>query len=89
MKNRIREDTVLAKPDNKYHFHVHVDVSSIGVGLIFSRSFQREKVVSFNSRIYTNEDQKMRTTARKLCGIISALQTYEHYFIGSLNVTMG
>ena len=25
----------------------------------------------------------MSTTARDLCGVISALQTYEHYIIGS------
>ena len=63
IKDRISEDTILAIPDTKHLFHVHVDASSIGVGSIL--------------------EQKMSTTARELCGVISAFQTYEHYIIGS------
>ena len=84
IKNRISEDTILAIPDTKYPFHVHVDASSIGVGSILVQEFpEGKRIVSFNSRIYTKEEQKMSTTARELCGVISALQTYEHYLIGS------
>ena len=32
IKNRITEDTILAIPDTKHPFHVHIDVSSIEVG---------------------------------------------------------
>ena len=84
IKNRINEDTILAIPDTKYPFHVHVDASSIGVGSILVQEFpERKRIVSFNSRIYTKEEQKLSTTARELCGVTSALQTYEHYLIGS------
>ena len=83
-KDRISEDTVLAIPDTRYPFHVHVDASSIGVGSILVQEFPTGKrIVSFNSRVYTKDEQKMSTTARELCGVISALQTYEHYIIGS------
>ena len=84
IKYRISEDTISATPDTKHPFHVHVDASSIGVGSILVQEFpEGKRIVSFNSRIYTKEEQKMSTTARELCGVISALQTYEHYLIVS------
>ena len=59
IKNRISEDTILAIPDTKYPFHVHVDVSSIGVGSILIQEFpEGKRIVSFNSRIYTKEEKK-------------------------------
>ena len=42
-----------------------------------------KRIISFNSRVYNKEEQKMSTTARELCGVVSALQTYEHYLLGS------
>ena len=84
IKDSIGEDTILAIPDTKHPFHVHVDASSIGVGSIFVQDFpEGKRIVSFNSRIYTKEEQKMSTTAREICGVNFALQTYEHYLIGS------
>ena len=84
IKERISEDTILAIPDTKHPFHVHVDASSIVVGSILVQEFpEGKRIVSFNSRIYAKEEQEMSTTARELCGVISALQTYEHYLIGS------
>ena len=32
---------------------------------------------------FTEKEQKMSTTARELCGVVSALQSYKHYIIGS------
>ena len=73
IKDRISKDIIIAIPDNKHHFHVHVDASSIGVGSILVQEFPEVKrIVSFNSRIYIKEEQKMSTTARELCGVISA-----------------
>ena len=84
LKVRISEDTILAIPDTKHAFHVHVDASFIGVGsILFQELPEGKRIVSFNSRVYTEEEQKMSTTARELCGVISALQTYEHYLIVS------
>ena len=39
IKDCISEDTVLAIPDTRYPFHVHVDASSIGVGSILVQEF--------------------------------------------------
>ena len=82
IRDRIGED--IAIPDTRYLFHVHVDASSIGVGSILVQEFPtRKRIVSFNSRVYTKDEQKMSTTARELFGVISALQTYGHYIISS------
>ena len=84
IKDRISGDTVLAIPDTRYPFHVHVDTSSIGVGSILVQEIPTGKrIVSFNFRVYTKDEQKMSTTAGELCGVISALQTYERYIIRS------
>ena len=84
IEDRISEETILAVPNPKYPFHIHVDSSSIGTGSILVQEFPSGKrIVSFNSRVFTEDEQKMSTLHRELCGIISALQTYEHFIIGS------
>ena len=83
-KTRISEDTILAVPSTKYPFHIHVDTSNIGTGCILVQQFpEGKRIVSFNSRVFDNAEQKKSTLHRELCGIVSALQTYEHYIIGS------
>lgn len=84
IKDRISEDTVLAIPSDKYAFHIHVDSSSVGTGSILIQDFpEGKRIVSFNSRIFNKAEQKMSTMHRELCGIVSALQIYEHLIIGS------
>ena len=84
IKKRISEDTVLAVPSTKHPFHIHVDSSNVGTGCILIQQFpEGKRIISFNSRIFAKEEQKMSALLRELCGIVSALQTYEHYIIGS------
>ena len=84
IKERIHKDTVLAVPSTDYPFHIHVDSSNVGTGCILIQQFPEEKrIISFNSRVFDEAEQKMSTLHRELCGIVSALQTYEHYIIGS------
>ena len=83
IKSRISEDTILAVPSTEYASHIHVDSSNVGTGCILVQQFPKGKrIVSFNSRVFDNAEQKMSTLLGELCGIVSALQTYEHY-IGS------
>ena len=61
-----------------------MDLSNVGTGCILIQQFpQGKRIISFNSRIFDKAEQKMCTLHRELCGIVSALQTYEHYIIGS------
>ena len=84
VKDRISEDTILAVPFTYYPFHIHVDSSNVGTGCILIQQFHEGKrIISFNSRIFDKAKQKISTLHRELCGIVSALQTYEQYIIGS------
>ena len=85
IKDRISEDTILVIPSTEYLFHIDVNSSNVGTGCILIQQFPgRKRIISFNSRIFDKAQQKMSTLHRELCGIVSALQTYEHYIFGSL-----
>ena len=84
IKDRISEDTILAVPSAEYPLHIHVHSSNVGTGCILIQQFpEGKRIISFNSRIFDKVEQKMSTLHRELCGIVSALQAYEHYIIGS------
>ena len=84
IKDRISDDTILAIPSTEYPFHIHVDSSNVGTRFTLLIQFpEGKRIIFFNSRIFDKAEQKMSTLHRELCGIVSALQTYEHYIIGS------
>ena len=84
IKDRISEDTFLAVPSTDYPFHIHDNSSNVGTGCILIQQFpEGKRIISFNSRVFDKAEQKLSTLHRELCGITSALQTYEHYIIGS------
>ena len=61
-----------------------MDSSNVGTGCILIQEFpEGKRIISFNSRIFDKAEQKTSTLHRELCGIVSALQTYEHYITGS------
>ena len=61
-----------------------MDSSKVGLGRTLIQQFPEVKrIISFNSRVVDKAEQKMYTLHRELCGIVSALQTYEQYIIGS------
>ena len=84
IKDRISEDSILAVPSTDYPFLIHVDSSNVGTGCILIQRFpEGKRLISFNSRIFDKAEQKMPTLHRELYGLVSALQTYEHYIVGS------
>ena len=84
IKDRISEDTILAIPSTDYPFHFHVDSSNVGTGcILIQQSPEGKQIISFTSRVFDKAKEKMAKLHRELCGIVSALQTYEHYIIGS------
>ena len=75
---------MLAVPSTDYPFHIHVDSYNVGTGCILIQEFpEAKRIISFNSRVFDKAEQEMSTLHRELCGIFSALQTSELYFIGS------
>ena len=84
VEDRSSEDTILAVPSTDFLLHIHVDSSNVGAGCILNQQFSEGKrIVSFNSTIFDKAEQKMSTLHREVSGLVSALQTYEHYIIGS------
>ena len=84
IKDRISEDTILAIPSTEYPFHNHVDSSNVGSGCILIQQFpEGKRIITFNSRIFGKAEQKISILPREVCGIVSALQTYGHYNMGS------
>ena len=84
IKDRISEHTILVIPSTDYPFHIHVDSSNVGTGCILIQQFpEGKRIISFKSRVFDKAEQEMSTLHRELCGIVSALQTHEHYIIGS------
>ena len=80
IEDRIGEDTILAIPSTEYPFHRHVDLSNVGTRCILIQKFpEGKRIITFNSRIFDKAEQKMSTLHRELCGIVSALQTYEQF----------
>ena len=73
-----------AIPMVNYPFHTHADSSNVRTGCIVIKDFPGGKrIVSAISRVFGKAEQKMSFQHLELCGIISTLQTYESYIIGS------
>ena len=84
LEQRFCHDISNAFPSNDYPFHIHADSSNLGTGCVLIQDFpDRKRMISANSRVFDKAEQKMSPQHRELCGIISALQTYEFYVIGS------
>ena len=84
IRYRISENRSLAIPLTEYRIHSHEDLSNVVTGCILIQQFAEEKrIIFFNSQFFEKAERKMSTLHRELCGIVSALQTYEHYIIGS------
>ena len=84
IKEPIHKDTVLAVPSTDCPFHIHGDFSNDGTGCILNQKFPEGKwIISFSSRVLEKAEQKISNLHRELCGIVSALQIYKNYNIGS------
>ena len=84
LKEKFAHNISLAIPNANYPLHIHADSSNLGTGCILMQQFpDRKRIVSPNSRVFDKAEQKMSPQHRELCGIISALQRYEFYLIGS------
>ena len=84
LKQRFCHDISNVFPSNDYPFIIHADSSKLGTGCVLIQDFpDRKRMISVNSRVFDKADQKIFPQHRELCAIISALQTYEIYVIGS------
>ena len=85
LKMSLTSETELTIPNTKHPFFITVDASLIGLGAVFFQLNEQNKmkVISYNSRILSPQEQKLSTLDRELLGIVHALQIYEFLIIGS------
>ena len=75
LKTSLTSDTELTMPNTKHPFFITVDTSLIGLGAVLFQLNEenKTKVLSYNSRILTPQEQKLSTIDRELLGIVHAI----------------
>jgi hypothetical protein len=75
---------ILVFPDWSKEFHVHVDASSIALGVVLSQPRERDidHPLSFSSRKFSTIEINYTTTEREGLAMVYALQKFQHYLLG-------
>ena len=68
VKNSMTADTELPTPNTKHPFFITVDASLVGLGAVLFQMNEENKmkVISYNSRIFNTQEQKLSTLDREL-----------------------
>ena len=76
---------ILVFPDWKKIFHVHVDASSIALGVILAQPGEGgiDHPIVFASRKLSSTERNYTTTEREGLAMVYALQKFRHYLLGS------
>jgi hypothetical protein len=85
LKERMVTVPILVFPDWKKIFHVHVDASSIVLGIILAQLGEGgiDHPIAFASRKLSSVERNYTTTEREGLAIVYALQKFRHYLRGS------
>ena len=77
--------SILVFPDWTRPFHVHVDSSSIALGIILAQPGDRgiDHPIAFASRKLSSTERNYTTTEREGLAMVYALQKFRHYLLGS------
>jgi len=76
---------ILVFPYLKRPFHVHVDATSIALGIILAQLGDGaiDHPIAFASRKLSSEERNYTTTEREGLAMVYALQKFRHYLLGS------
>ena len=78
---------ILVFPDWKkiFHVHVHVDASSIALGVILAQPGEGgfDHPIAFANKKLSSAEINYTTTEREGLAMIYALQKFRHYLLGS------
>ena len=85
LKEKMVIAPILVFLDWKKTFHVHVDASSIPLGIILAQSGEGgiDHPISFASRKLSLVERNYTTTKREGLAMVYALQKFKHYLLGS------
>ena len=84
LKHKMVTVPILIFPDWKKEFHVHVDASSIVVGIVLTqpREGAINHPIAFESRKLSTIEKNYTTTEREGIAMVYALQNFRHYLLG-------
>ena len=86
LKDRMVTTPILAFLDRKKIFHVHVDASSIALGVILAQPSEGniDHPIAFASKKLSSVERNYTTTTeREGLAMVYALKKYRHYLLGS------
>ena len=85
VKETLTAQCELTLPNTTHPFFIMVDASAIGIGTVLVQSDEHNQmqVISYNSRLFTENEQKSAIMYRELCAVAYALEIYEFIIIGS------
>jgi hypothetical protein len=84
LKQKLVTASILIFPDWK-EFHVHVDVSSVALGVVIAQPGEGylDHSIAFASRKLSTTKHNYTTTEREGLAMVYALQKFRHYLLGS------
>ena len=84
MKNKMATAPILIFPDWKKEFHVHVDASSIVLGIVLTQPGDGEidHPIAFTSKKLSTSEKNYTTIKREGLVMVYALQKFRHYLLG-------
>ena len=85
LKEKMVTMRILVFLDWKRPFHVHVDASSIALGIILAQLGEGgiDHPIAFASRKLSSTERNYTTTEREGLAMVYALHKFKHYLLGS------
>ena len=84
MKPKMASMPILVFPDWDKEFHVHVDASSITLGVVLAQPDEGDldHPIAYASRKLYFVEQNYTTTKREGLAMVYSLQKFQHYLLG-------
>ena len=85
LKEKMVTAPILVFPDWNKEFHVHVDASSIALGIVLAQTGEGniDNPIAFASRKLSTAERNYTTTEREGLAMVYALQKFRHYVLAS------
>jgi hypothetical protein len=85
LEEKLVTTSILVFPYWKKEFHVHVDASSIVLGIVLAQPGEGglDHPIAFSSRKLSTTEQNYTTTEHEGLAMVYALQKFRHYLLGS------
>ena len=84
LKEKMVTAPILVFPDWSKDFHVHVDASSIALGIVLAQlEGNIDHPIAFAGRKLSTAEKNYTTTEREGLAMVYALQKFRHYLLGS------